>query len=84
MDLEATARDYGGRVSFLAGMDVQDTLVNGTPETVGAEVRWMKRVFRRPQGGGLLLAAGNGILPDTPLENIEAMLEEMCGPSDGF
>ena len=33
---------------------------------------WMD-AFYKPSGG-LLLAAGNGIMPDTPLENIEIML----------
>jgi uroporphyrinogen decarboxylase len=37
--------------------------------------KWID-AFYRPEGG-LLLAAGNGILPDTPLENIRAMLEEI-------
>jgi len=37
--------------------------------------KWID-AFYRPEGG-LLLAAGNGILPDTPLENIRAMLEEV-------
>jgi uroporphyrinogen decarboxylase len=34
----------------------------------------MINIFYKPEGG-LLLAAGNGIMPDTPFENIQAMLE---------
>ncbi len=77
MDMEETARRFGGRISFLAGMDVQNLLPNGTPEQVREEVRFLKRTFHTEKGG-LLLAAGNGILGDTPIENIEAMLDEMC------
>ncbi len=78
MDMEGTAREYGGRISFLVGMDVQHILPEGTPDEVRAEVRRLKAVFGRPEGG-LLIAAGNGILPDTPVENIEAFLSEAAG-----
>lgn len=76
MDMEETARRFGDRLTFLAGMDVQYTLPNGTPDQVRGEVRFLKRTFHTERGG-LLLAAGNGILSDTPIENIEAMLDEM-------
>ena len=77
MDMEETARRFGNQISFLAGMDVQNILPNGTPAEVREEIRYLKRTFHSEQGG-LILAAGNGILSDTPLENIEAMLDEMC------
>ena len=70
MDMEETARRFGDRLTFLAGMDVQYTLPNGTPDQVREEVRFLKRTFHTERGG-LLLAAGNGILSDTPIENIE-------------
>lgn len=76
MDMEETARRFGGRITFLAGMDVQHTLVEATPEEVREEVRRMKRIFGSEKGG-LLLAMGNGILSGTPLENIRAALDEM-------
>lgn len=57
-------------------MDVQNTLPNGTIEDVVNEVKYMYDCFHTPKGG-LLLAAGNGIMGDTPLENIEAMLAAM-------
>lgn len=41
----------------------------------------MKKIFRK-YGGRLLMAAGNGIMPDTPMDNIEAMLSEMCREDD--
>lgn len=80
MDFKDTAEKFGGKITFLAGMDVQHKLPDGTPEEVRKEVREMVEIFKQP-GGGLLLAAGNGIMPDTPLENIDAMLDEMtkCG-----
>ncbi|HIS68841.1 MAG TPA: methylcobamide--CoM methyltransferase [Candidatus Gallacutalibacter stercoravium] len=77
MDMEQTAKRFGGRITFLAGVDVQHLLPEGTPQQVAQEIRWMKDTFRTP-GGGLLLGAGNGIMPDSPLVNIEAALNEMC------
>lgn len=76
MDMEKTAKAFGEQISFLAGMDVQHILVQGTPEDVREEIRFMKRAFDTGHGG-LLLAMGNGILGNTPLENIKAALDEM-------
>ena len=75
MDEQAVARRFGGRMTFLAGFDVQQTLVTGTPEEVRAEVRHLIDTFDRPEGG-MCLAAGNGIVAGTPFENIEAFLDE--------
>ena len=75
MDYGEIAERFGGRISFLVGIDVQHLLPEGTEEDVRAGVREIARVFRRPEGG-LLLAAGNGIMPETPLRNIRAFLEE--------
>lgn len=75
MDEKAVAEQFGERLVFLAGLDVQQTLINGTPEEVRAEVRHLIDTFDRSDGG-MCLAAGNGILPGTPLDNIEAFLDE--------
>ena len=56
MDMSRTVRQFGGRISFLAGMDVQDILPHGTPAQVRQEVRFLKRTFHTG-AGGLLLAA---------------------------
>jgi uroporphyrinogen decarboxylase len=75
MDEQAVARDFGDKLSFLAGIDVQHTLQEKDPEGVRAEVRFLIDTFDRPDGG-LCLAAGNGIVRGTPIENIEAFLDE--------
>lgn len=80
MQYEDVVERFGGRISFLVGIDVQHLLPEGTPDEVRQGVRDAVRIFRRPEGG-LLLAAGNGIMPETPLENIRAFMEEsaLCG-----
>ena len=75
MDEQAIAAQFGEHMSFLAGFDVQQILRTASPAEVRAEVRFLIDTFDRPDGG-LCLAAGNGILPGTPLENVDAFLEE--------
>jgi uroporphyrinogen decarboxylase len=75
MDELAVARDYGDRITFLAGIDVQHILQESTPDEVQDEVRLLIDTFDRPDGG-MCIAAGNGIVAGTPFENIEAFLDE--------
>jgi uroporphyrinogen decarboxylase len=75
MDEVAVAREFGDRLTFLAGIDVQHTLQEKGPDGVRAEVRFLIDTFDRPDGG-LCLAAGNGIVSGTPFENIDAFLDE--------
>lgn len=75
MDWDEVAAKWKGKIAFLVGMDVQDTLINGSPEDVRREVRLMRDTFDSPSGG-FLYAAGNGIVGGTPIENIEAFLNE--------
>jgi uroporphyrinogen decarboxylase len=76
MDEGETASKFGSRISFLAGVDVQHLLPEGSAEEVRQGIREPIDTLYKPEGG-LLLAAGNGIMPDTPLENIEVMLTEL-------
>jgi len=75
MDEIAVARAFGDRLSFLAGIDVQHTLQEKDPAGVREEVRFLVDTFDRPDGG-MLIAAGNGIVAGTPFENIRAFLDE--------
>lgn len=77
MDEERVAEQYGADLTFLAGIDVQHVLQEVAPEEVRREVRFLIDTFDR-DGGGMLIGAGNGILPGTPLENIDAFLDEAC------
>lgn len=75
MDEQTVAAQFGDRLTFLAGFDVQHILQEGSPDEVRAEVRYLIETFDRPDGG-MCLAAGNGIVGGTPFENIAAFLDE--------
>lgn len=75
MDELAVAREFGDRLTFLAGIDVQHILQERDPDGVREEVRFLIDTFDRPEGG-MCLAAGNGIVAGTPIDNIEAFLDE--------
>ena len=75
MDEQETEEKFGGKITFLAGIDVQHTLQEKDPEGVRAEVRFIVDTFDRPEGR-MCIGAGNGIVAGTPLENIEAFLDE--------
>ena len=75
MDEVSVARDFGDKISFLAGIDVQHILQEKSTDEVREEVRFLIDTFDRPDGG-MCIAAGNGIVSGTPLENIAAFLDE--------
>lgn len=75
MDELGVAAEFGDKLTFLAGIDVQHTLQEKDPDGVREEVRFLINTFDRPDGG-MCIAAGNGIVAGTPFDNIEAFLDE--------
>ena len=72
MDADALAREFGGRLAFLGGIDTQDLLVRGTPEDVREEVRRVKGLL----GPRLIVSPSHeALLPNVPPENARAMAE---------
>ena len=70
MDAETLARDFGGRVTFLGGIDVQQLMVEGTPDDIVREVGRVKRIL----GPNLIISPSHEcLLPNIPPENAEAM-----------
>jgi uroporphyrinogen decarboxylase len=74
MDQRQVAGKYRGRITFLAGIDVQYLLPTGSVQDVVEGTRKLIDTFDHEEGG-CILAASNGIMPETPLENIEAWLK---------
>jgi uroporphyrinogen decarboxylase len=75
MDEKAVVEEFGDRLTFLAGFDVQHIIQEGTPDDVRKEVRFLVDTFDQADGG-MCIAAGNGIVSGTPFENIDAFLSE--------
>jgi uroporphyrinogen decarboxylase len=71
MDASRIKAEFGQRLSFHGGVDIQQTLPHGTPEEVRAEVLERCRILGR--GGGYICTSAHYLQADTPLENIVAM-----------
>ena len=73
MDAASIARDFGGRLAFYGGIDIQGLLSFGTPDQVIAEVTANVRAFA-DCGGYIVANAHHGLSTIRP-ENILAMCE---------
>jgi uroporphyrinogen decarboxylase len=73
MDGRKLKTEFGHRLAFHGGIDINQTLPRGTPDEVRAEVR--DRVQTLGRGGGYILCSSHHIQPDTPVENVLAMYE---------
>jgi uroporphyrinogen decarboxylase len=67
MDSESLKNDFGDRLCFHGGIDLQKAMV-GTREDVRQEVK--TRISSLGRGGGYILAPANHIQKDTPAENV--------------
>jgi uroporphyrinogen decarboxylase len=72
MDAETLSRDFGGKISFLGGIDTQDLLVNASPEEISTEV---KRVRSHLAPRLIVSPSHEAILINIPPANIQAMAE---------
>jgi uroporphyrinogen decarboxylase len=72
MDPEELTRQYGGRLIFHGGLDVQSLLITGTPDEVRARVRYYLDVLGPEH---YILAPANSVQPGTPPENLVAAYE---------
>jgi len=66
-------RDYGDKLSFYGGVDVQRLLPFGSVEEIREGVRDLIKTLG--PNGGFLFATSHNIEPDTPPENIVAMFD---------
>ena len=75
MDMGALKQRYGRSLVFVGNVGLDHVLRFGTPDQVRADVR---RCLRQAGlDGGLILQCGDGqIMPDCPLENVIAYLDE--------
>ena len=74
MDVKALSREFGGKICFNGGVDVQGTLVRGTPDDVKLEVHDLVSLFGK-FNGGYIGGTSHSVMPETPLDNVIAMYE---------
>jgi uroporphyrinogen decarboxylase len=73
MDTKELKREFGDKILFWGGgCDTQRILPFGSPQEVRVEVK--KRIGDLAPGGGFVFNQVHNIQPDTPAENIVAML----------
>jgi uroporphyrinogen decarboxylase len=72
MDPARLKAQFGDRIAFHGGVDLQQTLPHGTPAEVQAEARHLIETLAP---GGYVLAAAHYLQNDIPTENILAMYE---------
>jgi len=74
VDLRKAHEIIGGRVALMGNLDPSSILLRGTPEIVKQAAIG---AIQATEGlnGGFLLGSGCEVAPDTPLENMRALLE---------
>jgi uroporphyrinogen decarboxylase len=73
MDIGEVKAKMGHRVALMGNVPPLDVGVRGAPADVK---QWAKECLdKAAPGGGMILSFGGGVSPDTPPENIDALLE---------
>jgi uroporphyrinogen decarboxylase len=75
-------REFGDRLCFFGGVDVQSTLPFGAPDDVMAEV--LERLCTLGRGGGWICAPTHHVQLDTPMENFLALVDAVAEAHPGL
>lgn len=77
MNIESLKRDFGEKLCFHGGIDIQRLLPQSSTTEVAAEVKRVSLIGGKD--GGLILAGAHNIQPDVPPENVIALFEAAGG-----
>lgn len=75
MEIENVYKRYGRDICLHGGIDVQKLLPFGKPKDIKNEVKKIMNLWGR--NGGIILGPSHEALPETPVENILAIYEEI-------
>ena len=75
MDIVKIKREFGKDLTFRGGISTQHAIPFGTPRQARDEVRDSVRILSN--GGGYLMETAKPLRPETPIENVIAVMEEM-------
>ena len=81
MDMAKIKKNFGKRISFWGGMDIQQVLPHGTPEQIKSNVHMA--IDTLGKNGGLILAPAHNVQGDVPPANLELMCREAMEYSRG-
>ena len=74
---------WGDKLTYWGGgVDAQGVLSFGTPEEVRAQIRERLSVFA--PGGGYVFNPVHNVMPDTAMENVLAMIDEVRKFNDTY
>jgi uroporphyrinogen decarboxylase len=73
MNPEKLNEEFGGRIAFHGGIDIQKFLPFATPEEVKQKVEYTCNLLG--SSGGYIMSGSHHIQSDTPLENVLAMYD---------
>ncbi|MGO9310520.1 MAG: uroporphyrinogen decarboxylase family protein [Spirochaetia bacterium] len=79
MDPERLKREYGKKLCFWGSIDEQHTLPFGTTDDVRRQVS--ERLCTIGRGGGLIIGPTHHVQLDTPVENVQALVDAVVHPS---
>lgn len=71
MNPEKLAEEFGGRIAFHGGIDVENLLPNASPEQVKEKVEYTTELLG--ENGGYIIAGSHHIQADVPIKNVLAM-----------
>ena len=71
MDMQKIKKEFGEKIAFHGGIDLQQTMAHGTPDDVQSEVA--SRITVLGKKGGYICTTAHYIQADTPLENVIAL-----------
>jgi uroporphyrinogen decarboxylase len=76
MDPEGLKSDFGDQIVLNGGLDSRTVLIQGNPEIVREKTRELLAIMS-PGGGYIGGASHDFILPETPVDNVLAMFDEI-------